>query len=55
MAAIDTFTGVLPSKSQTPVDFNASVTAFLTYIAPLGPQINTAISELLVGGSTVPS
>jgi len=51
MAAITAFTGTLPSKSQPPTEFNANVTAFLAYIAGLGPEINTAIAEILVGAS----
>jgi len=51
MAAITAFTGTLPNKSQTPEQFNANVTAFLAYISTLGPEINTAIAEILVGAS----
>lgn len=48
-ATITPINFTLPDRSQTETVFDANVKLFMAYIKTLGPEINQAISELLVG------
>jgi len=48
MANITPWSGAIPAKNQSVVEFNTNVQRFLAYIATLAPQINQAISEAAI-------
>lgn len=46
MSNVPSYTGTVPDRTQAQSEFNTNVQAFLSYIAILAPEINSAVAEI---------
>jgi len=53
MSLITPWTGTRPGKNQSELVFNAAIARFIAYVTAIGPEIDQAIAELLVGANVV--